>query len=155
MVRHISDRLITELILHLKKLEKRIMDMTKNFDFANDELVLDLGALQAIREMGGEDGDFVLNNIIQMYLETTPSYLQQIETAIATSDPDSLRRASHSLGSSSATLGALNFAKLCKEVENLARSGSIAPAENLFLPLQTEYETVKRALTLQLKDSND
>jgi HPt (histidine-containing phosphotransfer) domain-containing protein len=59
------------------------------------------------------------------------------------------------LGSSSATLGALNFAKLCKEIENLARSGSIAPAENLFLPLQTEYETVKRALTLQLKDSND
>ena len=155
MIRDISDRLITELILHLKKLEKRIMAMTKNFDFANDELVLDLGALQAIREMGGEDGDFVLNNIIQMYLETTPSYLQQIETAIATGDPDSLRRASHSLGSSSATLGALNFAKLCKEVENLARSGSIAPAENLFLPLQTEYETVKRALTLQLKDSND
>ena len=155
MVRHISDHLITELILHLKKLEKRIMDMTKNFDFANDELVLDLGALQAIREMGGEDGDFVLNNIIQMYLETTPSYLQQIEAAIATGDPDSLRRASHSLGSSSATLGALNFAKLCKEVENLARSGSIAPAENLFLPLQAEYETVKRALTLQLKDSND
>ena len=155
MIRDISDRLITELILHLKKLEKRIMGMTKNFDFANDELVLDLGALQAIREMGGEDGDFVLNNIIQMYLETTPSYLQQIEAAIATGDPDSLRRASHSLGSSSATLGALNFAKLCKEVENLARSGSIAPAENLFLPLQTEYETVKRALTLQLKDSND
>jgi hypothetical protein len=90
MIRDISDRLITELILHLKKLEKRIMDMIKNFDFANDELVLDLGALQAIREMGGEDGDFVLNNIIQMYLETTPSYLQQIETAIATSDPDIL-----------------------------------------------------------------
>jgi hypothetical protein len=28
-----------------------------------EESVLDLGALQAIREMGGEDGDFVLNNI--------------------------------------------------------------------------------------------
>ena len=139
----------------LKKLEKRMMDTTENLVFANDELVLDLGALQAIREMGGDDGDFVLNNIIQMYLETTPPDLQQIETAIATGDPDSLRRAAHSLGSSSATLGAINFAKLCKELENLARSGSIITAENLFLPLQTEYETVKRALTLQLKDSND
>jgi HPt (histidine-containing phosphotransfer) domain-containing protein len=176
MIRDISDRLITELILHIKKLEKRIMDTTENLNFTNedlqkaqksvvskpndlqgqvDESVLDLGALQAIREMGGEDGDFVLNNIIQMYLETTPPYLQQIETAIATGDPDSLRRASHSLGSSSATLGAINFAKLCKALENLARSGSIAPAENLLFPLQTEYETVKRALTLQLKDLND
>ena len=101
------------------------------------------------------DEQCVLNNIIQMYLETTPSYLQQIETAIATGNLDSLRRATHSLGSSSATLGAINFAKLCKELENLARSGSITTAENLFLPLQTEYETVKRALTLQLKDPND
>lgn len=132
-----------------------MMKTTEKFDFASDELVLDLGALQAIREMAGEDGDFVLNNIIQMYLETTPPYLQQIETAIATGDADSLRRATHSLGSSSATLGAINFAKLCKELENLARSGSITPAENLFFPLQTEYETVKRALTLQLKDLND
>ena len=160
----------------LTQLEQRIMKTTEKLDLANeqlkqtptsmdskpnnpqnkiDESVLDLGALEAIREMGGEEGDFVLNNIIQMYLETTPPDLQQIETAIATGDPDSLRRAAHSLGSSSATLGAINFAKLCKELENLARSGSIITAENLFLPLQTEYETVKRALTLQLKDSND
>jgi len=131
------------------------METAENPNFTNDELVLDLGALQAIREMGGEDGDFVLNNIIQMYLETTLPYLQQIETAITTQDLDSLRRAAHSLGSSSATLGAMNFAKLCKELENLARSGSITTAETLFFPLQSEYETVKRALTLQLKDSND
>lgn len=131
------------------------METAENPNFANDELVLDLGALQVIREMGGEDGYSVLNNIIQMYLETTPPDLQQIENAIATGDPDDLRRAAHSLGSSSATLGAMNFAKLCKELENLARSGSIITAENLFLPLQTEYETVKRALILQLKDPND
>jgi hypothetical protein len=40
-----------------------MMKTTEKLDFANDELVLDLGALQAIHEMGGEDGDFVLNNI--------------------------------------------------------------------------------------------
>jgi hypothetical protein len=37
------------------------METAENPNFTNDELVLDLGALQAIREMGGEDGDFVLN----------------------------------------------------------------------------------------------
>lgn len=131
------------------------METAENPNFTNDELVLDLGVLQAIREMEGEDGDFVLNNIIQMYLETTPPDLQQIETAIATGDPDRLRRAAHSLGSSSATLGATNFAKRCKELENLARSGNIIRTENLFFPLQTEYEIVQRALTLQLKDPND
>jgi HPt (histidine-containing phosphotransfer) domain-containing protein len=129
-------------------------------DFKNpqqelEESVLDQFTLQAIREMGGEEGDFVLSNIIQMYLETAPPYLQQIETAIATQDLDSLRRAAHSLGSSSATLGAMNFAKLCKELENLARSSSITTAETLFFPLQSEYEIVKRALTLQLGEKYD
>jgi len=139
----------------LQQAQKSVVSKPNDLQHQVDESVLDLRALQAIREMGGEDGDFILNNIIQMYLETTPPDLQQIETAIATGNPDSLRRAAHSLGSSSATLGAINFAKLCKELENLARSGSIITAENLFLPLQTEYETVKRALTLQLKDPND
>ena len=140
----------------LEQQTEKFMDADlKNPQEKLEESVLDRLTLEAIREMGGEDGDFVLNNIIQMYLETTPPYLQQIETAIATSDPDSLRRAAHSLGSSSATLGAMNFAKLCKELENLARSGPITTAEKLFFPLQTEYEKVKIALTLQLKDSND
>jgi hypothetical protein len=139
----------------LQQAQKSVVSKPNDLQHQVDESVLDLRALQAIREMGGEDGDFILNNIIQMYLETTPPDLQQIETAIATGDPDKLRRAAHSLGSSSATLGAINFAKLCKELENLSRSGSITTAENLFLPLQTEYETVKRALTLQLKDPND
>ena len=157
------EQFIMETIQSLNLAQGQLEQQTEELidaDFKNpqqelEESVLDQFTLQAIREMGGEEGDFVLSNIIQMYLETAPPYLQQIETAIATQDLDSLRRAAHSLGSSSATLGAMNFAKLCKELENLARSSSITTAETLFFPLQSEYEIVKRALTLQLGEKYD
>lgn len=139
----------------LKKSQKSLNSEPNHPQINVDESVLDLGALKSIREIGLEDGDFFLNNIIKMYLEITPPYLQQIETAITIGDPDGLRLAAHSLGSSSAILGAMNFAKLCKELENLARSGIISTAESQFGPLQTEYERVKIALTLQLGEKHD
>jgi len=111
------------------------------------ESILDVSVLQSIREMGGAKADIILSNIIQDYLENTPRHLQQIQKAITTANPDLLRQSSHTLGSSSATLGATSFAKSCKQLENLGRSGQVTGAKRQFVQLQIEYEKVKIALT--------
>ena len=108
--------------------------------------ILDLGVLQSIRRMGGAKADRILGQIIRDYLESTPPQLQLMEQAIADIDADTLRQASHSLGSGSATLGALAFANSCKQLENLARSGTVTGAESQLLQLMTDYEQVKLAL---------
>ena len=108
--------------------------------------ILDLGVLQSIRKMGGAKADRILGKIIRDYLESTPPQLQLMQGAIADINADTLRQASHSLGSGSATLGALAFANSCKQLENLARSGTVTGAESQLLQLMTNYEQVKLAL---------
>ncbi|MEB3311530.1 MAG: response regulator [Snowella sp.] len=108
--------------------------------------ILDQKVLASIRQLGGSQGNMVLQGIIQEYLTTTPTLLTQIEQAIAQGDANRLRMSVHSLGSSSANLGAIAFAKHCKILENLARAEDLSTAPQHWETLRQEYETVKVAL---------
>ncbi len=120
-----------------------------------EEGVLDIRVLQSIREMGGAKAEAILSQIIRAYLNTAPQHLQQIQKAIAANSPDVLRQSAHTLGSSSANLGAKQFAKLCKQLENLGRSGIILGADADFVQLEAEYEKVRLALARQLESRDD
>jgi CheY-like chemotaxis protein len=116
-----------------------------------EELVLDSKVLQAIRDMGGSKAEAVLNQLIREYLETLPHNLQQIQQAIAGGNLETLRRSAHGLGSSSANLGAVKFARICKQLENIGRSGVILGADTKFTELEAEYKRVKTELMSQLE----
>lgn len=119
-------------------------------DQLEENLVLDLSILTGIREMAGPDGATFLQVIIGDYLHTTPSLLEKLKTAIAAQEIDTVRATAHSLGSSSANLGAVEFAKQCKQLENLARSGMLSGVDGQYIQLEKEYEKVSQALALQL-----
>ena len=110
---------------------------------------LDAKALQAIRNMVGEDGEFDFKQIIEAYLEEAPKLLQVIVHAIASNNPQKLHQAAHTLKSSSATLGATELSNLCKELEVMARSGMIEDGELKKSQLEAEYERVKAALQVE------
>ncbi len=108
--------------------------------------VLDMKTLATIRALGGDEGETVLAGLIQDYLDATPLLLSQIQTAIADQDATTLRQVAHTLGSSSANLGAMTFAKQCKAIENLARVGNLTTMPALSRGLTQAYEKVKTAL---------
>lgn len=110
---------------------------------------LDTKALQIIRDMAGEDGEAVLAQVIDAYLEDAPKLLQAIESAIAQKDAQTLHRAAHTLKSSSAMLGATQLGNLCKELEAMSRAGTIPDREPKKSQLEAEYEGVKAALQMQ------
>ena len=58
-----------------------------------------------------------LFEIIDYYLEETPRLLQDIHIYLDQANYKALRRATHTLSSTSATVGAVNLAKLCTELE--------------------------------------
>ena len=84
---------------------------------------LDTKILQSFRQMVGEDAEAFLAEMIDCYLEDTPKLLQEINQAIREANAPNLRRAAHTLKSSSITLGAKNLANLCKEIEAIAKNG--------------------------------
>jgi signal transduction histidine kinase/DNA-binding NarL/FixJ family response regulator/PAS domain-containing protein len=114
--------------------------------------VLDQKILNSIRQMGGAKGKQILAKIIKQYLQDAPQRLANIRDALSQSNPETLRTSAHTLRSSSANLGAINFANICKELENLGRSGTTEGATEKLVQLEKEYARVKEALLLDCQD---
>ncbi|MEY3328094.1 MAG: hypothetical protein RLZZ115_975 [Cyanobacteriota bacterium] len=122
---------------------------------------IDQQVLESLREYDDEDDPF-FNSLIQDYLADTPQKIAQIKTAINTQDIQGLKEASHTLKSSSAQLGALNFSGLCKELEYMGRAGMAAEdgtnlecftsgkAATGLSKMETEWLRVKATLELEL-----
>ena len=108
--------------------------------------ILDPQVLNSLREFAGAKAQTVINQIIQQYLEDGPEKLQTIETAATAQDAEALRKAAHSLRSSSANLGAIAIAQLGKTIENIARSGTTEGTSEVIKELKTEYARVEIAL---------
>jgi HPt (histidine-containing phosphotransfer) domain-containing protein len=64
-----------------------------------------------------------------------------------------LRRAAHSLKSSSATFGAMALSALARELEYKARDGALEGADELLARIQAEYAQAKAALVVWRKES--
>ena len=93
-----------------------------NFDF--DENALD--AIKALQRPGKPD---ILGKIVVMYLEKTPSLIEDIETGIATDDAAKVKMAAHTLKSSSAYLGGTTLADLCNKLETKAANDDLTEVE--------------------------
>ncbi|KAM3112332.1 ATP-binding protein [Phormidesmis sp. 146-33] len=108
--------------------------------------ILEREALESIQRMLGDDAQEVLSELIDCYLTEAPKLLQAMSDAIAQADSVALRRAAHTLKSSSASLGAVSLAQLCENVEAIGKSNTFIGSADKVLQLQIEYEQVKVAL---------
>jgi CheY-like chemotaxis protein len=113
---------------------------------------IDDRALELIRALEREGAADLLANVIDIYLRETPTLLQTLHEAAGRSDGVALRRAAHSLKSSSANLGAGCLAELCRELEAVALSGDLARAPQQVAAIETEYGQVWPALAAQIRE---
>ncbi|MGF1539039.1 MAG: ATP-binding protein [Pleurocapsa sp.] len=108
--------------------------------------ILDLKVLNSLRQLAGKKAPAMLTSIINQYFEDTPQRLKAIAKALEDGNPEALRQAAHGLRSSSANLGAVRLADCCKNLENLARGGTIPEYFPLMTQLETEYQKTQIAL---------
>jgi HPt (histidine-containing phosphotransfer) domain-containing protein len=111
--------------------------------------VLDPEALQALHEEVGEHSTEFFIELIDSYLQDSPELLQAIQTAVMQDSAIALKRAAHTLKSSSATLGATTVAELCKRLEIISHQGITRGTDTIVSQLLNEYEAVKAALQLK------
>ena len=110
---------------------------------------IDSKALQALRDMAGENASEMLAAVIDSYLEDAPKLLQTINTAISQEQAAALRQAAHTLKSTSATLGATTLSQLLAELEAKGRAGTLEGALQRLPQLAAEYERVQAALQVE------
>ncbi|MEH2084089.1 MAG: PAS domain S-box protein [Nostoc sp.] len=110
---------------------------------------IDAKILQSLQDMVG--GDHVaFAELIECYLTETAKLVQHISTEIASQNIQTIWKTAHKLKSSSASIGAIALAQLCKVLESQARSGKLENNLELLSLLYQEYEQVKTALEKEL-----
>jgi CheY-like chemotaxis protein len=112
---------------------------------------IDQSVLDVIRDMADEDDPDMLAEIIGLYLDKAPELLQSLQAAVADNDAESVRVAAHTLKSSSANVGACILADLCRELEEMGRTGSLEDSTVKLSLLYDEYRKVDSVLTDELK----
>jgi HPt (histidine-containing phosphotransfer) domain-containing protein len=92
-----------------------------------------------------------LQRVIDLYLSSTPGVIDDLQRAAEDDDAEALRKAAHSLKSSSANLGATELADACRALETAARMGEIFGAREEVAAIALEYRCVEKALQDELR----
>ena len=88
----------------------------------------------------------LLARLIDTYLASAAKLIAEGDEALAADDGARLRRAAHTLKSSSANLGAAELARRCAAVEQMAREQRLVEARGEWPAVVAEFQRVKRAL---------
>ncbi len=92
-----------------------------------------------------------LHALAVKYEEAAGKSLTEAREATVMGSVERVRKAAHGLKSSSANLGALTLAALCKDLEHKAHAGVLDPA--LLGDIENEYARVCMALALECEES--
>jgi HPt (histidine-containing phosphotransfer) domain-containing protein len=106
---------------------------------------IDRSVLNSLLESVGGDEAF-LGELIDTFFQDAPVQLATMQKALVSGNAEEFRRAAHSLKSNSASLGALEFAQMCRQLEEIGRRGELQAAPGGLAQVIAEYEKVRQAL---------
>ncbi len=101
------------------------------------EEYIDKEALETLKSM--TDPGFLVE-LIDVFLSDTPEQIELMRAGIEKGDLEQVRRAAHSVKSNSASFGATRLAGACRELEMIAKSGTLEGAGPRLEQINAEYQ---------------
>jgi signal transduction histidine kinase/DNA-binding response OmpR family regulator/HPt (histidine-containing phosphotransfer) domain-containing protein len=123
----------------------KIVSDRSEISWKSDEVIsVDWHILESLRSELSPDGDRnLLGEILDLFLEDTPSLLATIREAINAEDAAMLKYAAHSLKGSASNLGIRKMYYLCFTLQELGTQGCFLKAAQAFAELEAEFHCVK------------
>jgi CheY-like chemotaxis protein/nitrogen-specific signal transduction histidine kinase/HPt (histidine-containing phosphotransfer) domain-containing protein len=113
-------------------------------------------SIETIRMLQRPGKPDLLGRVIDNYVTDTPKLLGDIRDGLARDDLETIRKAAHTLKSSSANVGALSLADLCRQLEGRCRDNNATDgADDMLQRMEALYMTVKDALCKLRDEGND
>ncbi|WP_404789958.1 response regulator [Altericista sp. CCNU0014] len=110
-------------------------------------MILDPSVLDGFLQMVGPDAAAeLLRELLDAYAQDVPQRLAAIETAIAQANPEALRQSAHALRSGSVNLGAVRVGQLCRDLEQIGKSGTTIGARELYPQISSAVGQATSAL---------
>ena len=93
------------------------------------------------------DGDAdLLIEIIDTFLEVSPSLMRDMKDAIRSDDADKLKKAAHTMKAPAKQIGALKVGQLSEDLETMGRTENLTNAKPTYDSIKVEYEALEEAL---------
>ncbi|NUM34484.1 MAG: response regulator [Candidatus Brocadiae bacterium] len=112
-----------------------------------EEVLLDPNALKRLKDMVGGDAA-TLEQLIDVFLEDAPHLLKDMRGSYEKKNAAEVRRAAHSMKSNCADFGATKLMEICRNLEEIAKTGTIDCAMEQILEIELEYPKVEAALKI-------
>jgi HPt (histidine-containing phosphotransfer) domain-containing protein len=112
---------------------------------------LDQSVLASLRELQDEGDPDIVAEVGGLFMKHSPDKVKAILEAALKDDAKGLQLAAHSLKSSSAYIGAMRLSALAKELEMMARSGSLEGAREKAEKLRAEFDLAMKAIGAEVK----
>jgi len=108
--------------------------------------ILDSEVVAGLRELGGSDDPGLVAELVDLFLEDAPKYVGEINGGLESGELDRVLRASHTLKSSSANMGAASLSALASSIEFSAKSGNVDLLRELQCAMGGVYQETVDAL---------
>ena len=105
----------------------------------------DQAAFDHLLEITGNDLEFV-DELIDTYLADASVQLEAMQAAASSGDAAALVRPAHSLKSSSANVGAMALADICRALEAAAQTGDVPDAQEQVADCDRAFADARAAL---------
>jgi len=109
---------------------------------------IDRAVLEGLRELQVPGEPDLVAEFIRLFRDETPPLLEALRAGVGQGQADKVKKAAHTLKSTSANLGAHQMATLCAELEQRGRSGALEGTPALLAQLEQELERVSQALAV-------
>ncbi|PSB02647.1 Hpt domain-containing protein [Merismopedia glauca] len=109
-----------------------------------DSSVVDIDWYQ-LSQLSEGNSEFELE-LLQMFTEDVPIYIEEIKTALANQDLVTLNRVAHQIKGSSGNVGAKKIESLAAELEKVSLDNSSELIREIILKLAEQLEVIKQLM---------
>jgi signal transduction histidine kinase/DNA-binding response OmpR family regulator len=113
--------------------------------------IIDENALKQLRGMLGKRVEELLPNLLESYISDSQVLIQSARESLANLDAEGLRRAAHTLKSTSANFGAWRVSAPCQELESRSKNAQFEGAQALLDQIEREQARAETALRKMLE----
>jgi CheY-like chemotaxis protein len=107
---------------------------------------IDPAALAMLRELGGEDGQALLESLCEQFLAAGVKLVAELGATVAGKDCEGAQRAAHTLKGSAANFGAADLVAACELAEHAAVELRLPELQSAAARVPQEFELVRMAL---------
>ena len=108
-----------------------------------DSQVLDPGALERLKEWGGEK---LVAQMVRLFLKNSGTRMDQIRKGVSEENPEESEWGAHSLKSSAANIGAEGLRTLATQVESASLDKNMDRLKELLPQIEEAYSVVMEEL---------